>query len=206
MTLSLADLLLYAGAVFILFLTPGPVWMALTARTLSGGFRAAWPLTLGVVVGDMLWPLLAILGISWVTSASQQIALILKGVAVLTFLWLGLTTIRNANRPIGTDTRLTRPGAWPGFLAGLLVILGNPKAVLFYMGILPGFFDLSAVSTADILAIVAVSQVVPLLGNLGLAALVAHIRGFLSSPTALRNANIVSGLLLVAVGLILPFS
>ena len=206
MTLSSADLLLYAGAVFILFLTPGPVWMALTARTLSGGFRAAWPLTLGVVIGDMLWPVLAILGISWVTSASQQIALVLKGVAVLTFLWLGLTTIRNADRPVGTDTRLTRPGAFAGFLAGLFVILGNPKAVLFYMGILPGFFDLTAVKTPDIIAIVLVSQIVPLLGNLGLAALVARIRGFLSSPRALRNTNIVSGLLLILVGLILPFT
>ena len=206
MTLSSADLLLYAGAVFILFLTPGPVWMALTARTLSGGFRAAWPLTLGVVIGDMLWPVLAILGISWVTSASQQIALVLKGVAVLTFLWLGLTTIRKADRPVGTDTRLTRPGAFAGFLAGLFVILGNPKAVLFYMGILPGFFDLTAVKTPDIIAIVLVSQIVPLLGNLGLAALVSRIRGFLSSPRALRNTNIVSGLLLILVGLILPFT
>lgn len=206
MTLSPADLFLYAGAVFILFLTPGPVWMALTARTLGGGFNAAWPLTLGVVVGDMLWPLLAILGISWVTSASQQIALVLKGVAVLTFLWLGLNAIRHANRSIGTDTRLTRPGAWSGFLAGLLVILGNPKAVLFYMGILPGFFDLSQVTNPDILAIVAVSQIVPLLGNLGLAALIARVRGFLSSSTALRNTNIVSGFLLIAVGLVLPFT
>ena len=206
MTLSPTDLLLYAGAVFILFLTPGPVWMALTARTLAGGFRAAWPLTLGVVVGDMLWPVLAILGISWVTSTSQQIALVLKGVAVLTFVALGLNTIRSANRPIGTDSRLTRPGAMAGFLAGLLVILGNPKAVLFYMGILPGFFDLSRVTTPDILAIVAVSQIVPLLGNLGLAALVARVRGFLSSPRALRNTNIVSGALLIAVGLILPFT
>ena len=53
---------LYVGALLILFLTPGPVWVALTARALSGGFHAAWPLAFGVVVGDVLWPLLAILG------------------------------------------------------------------------------------------------------------------------------------------------
>lgn len=206
MTLSPTDLALYAGAVFILFLTPGPVWMALAARTLAGGFRAAWPLTLGVVVGDMLWPLLAILGISWVTAASQQLALVLKGVAALTFLWLGINTIRHAARPIGTDRRLTRPGALAGFAAGLVVILGNPKAVLFYMGILPGFFDLSQVTRWDIIAIFAVSQLVPLLGNLVLAALIARVRGFLSSARALRLTNIVSGSLLIGVALILPFT
>jgi threonine/homoserine/homoserine lactone efflux protein len=30
-----------------------------------------------------------------------------------------------------------------GFLAGLAAILANPKAILFYMGMLPGFFDLT---------------------------------------------------------------
>ncbi len=63
MTISPFDLALYAGALLILFLTPGPVWVALTARALSGGFHAAWPLALGVVVGDALWPLLAVLGV-----------------------------------------------------------------------------------------------------------------------------------------------
>lgn len=206
MTLSPYDLLLYAGAVFVLFVTPGPVWMALIARTLSGGFAAAWPLTLGVVVGDMLWPVLAVLGVSWLTSASAHLAWVLKGVAVAMFLGMGLLTLRNADRAISTDRRLTRPGKWAGFMAGLVVILGNPKAVLFYMGLLPGFFDLTRVTGWDIVAIVAVSQIVPLIGNLGLAALVARVRGLLSSPSALRRTNIVSGVLLIMVGLIIPFT
>lgn len=206
MTITIWELLLYAGAVFVLFLTPGPVWMALTARTLSGGFNAAWPLTLGVVVGDMLWPVLAILGVSWVTATSAQIAVGLKIVAVLMFVTMGVLTIRNASRAISTDSRLTRPGMLAGFMAGLVVILGNPKAVLFYMGLLPGFFDLTQVTAWDIVAIVGVSQIVPLVGNLGLAALVHRIRGFLSSPTALKKTNIVAGILLIIVGCIIPFT
>ena len=69
MTLTPADLLLYCGALLILFLTPGPVWLAMMARALSGGFQAAWPLALGVAIGDMLWPLVAVrshrFGSSW---------------------------------------------------------------------------------------------------------------------------------------------
>ena len=41
MTISVIDAALYAGALFILFLTPGPVWVALAARALAGGFHAA---------------------------------------------------------------------------------------------------------------------------------------------------------------------
>ena len=57
MTLALLDIALYVGALLVLFLTPGPVWVGLIARTFLGGFRAAWPLALGVAIGDVLWSL-----------------------------------------------------------------------------------------------------------------------------------------------------
>ena len=44
MTITLDGLLLYCGALVILFLTPGPVWVAIIARGLTGGFSGAWPL------------------------------------------------------------------------------------------------------------------------------------------------------------------
>ena len=206
MTISAIDAALYAGALLILFLTPGPVWVALTARALSGGFNAAWPLALGVVVGDVLWPLLAILGVTWVLSVFADFMLVLRWVASLTFVVMGALLIRNADKSIASDSRLTRPGAWAGFLAGLAVILGNPKAILFYMGVLPGFFDLRALTLADIAVICFLSFVVPLLGNLSLAVFLDRARKLLKSPTALRRTNIIAGLLLIGVGLVIPFT
>ena len=51
MTVSLYDLLLYAGGMAALWAVPGPVWVALVARALSGGMRGAWPLAVGVALG-----------------------------------------------------------------------------------------------------------------------------------------------------------
>ena len=203
MTLSLSDTLLYAGALFILFLTPGPVWMALFARAMSGGFQAAWPLAVGVVVGDMIWPLIAVLGVSWIVSEFSGFMTVLRIVATLMFMGMGALLIRNAGKPIAANTQLTRPGAWAGFVAGLVVILSNPKAILFYMGVLPGFFDLTRVTIADISVIVALSCAVPLIGNLCLALFVGRLRRVLTSPVALRRTNIVSGFLLIGVGAII---
>ena len=89
MTISTHSLLLYAGAMVILFLTPGPVWVAIIARGLSGGFRAAWPLAVGVALGDMIWPLAAIFGLSWVASVYGNIMGVLRWVAVAIFLLMG---------------------------------------------------------------------------------------------------------------------
>ncbi len=206
MTLSPADLLLYAGALFVLFLTPGPVWVALIARTLSGGFNGAWPLALGVVIGDVLWPLVAIFGLTWLISLYGGILQAISWVACVMFIAMGVLLIRHADKTIASDSRLTKPGMWAGFIAGLAVILGNPKAVLFYMGMLPGFFDLTAVTGYDIAAICTLSFIVPLIGNLTLALFIGKARALLTSSTALKRTNIIAGFLLIGVGLIIPFA
>ena len=206
MTITPSQLALYCGALLILFLTPGPVWVALTARALSGGFHAAWPLAFGVVVGDAIWPLLAILGVSWFVTAFAGAMAVLKGIAAIVFLAMGILILRHRDRTIATDSRLTRPGMWAGFIAGVAVILGNPKAILFYMGVLPGFFDLTRVTGPDIAAIVAASIIVPLIGNLVFALFIDRARRLLTSPDALRRTNTVAGVLLILVGVVIPFT
>lgn len=203
MTLNAGDLLLYCGALVILFLTPGPVWLALMARGLSGGFHAAWPLAFGVAIGDIVWPMIAVLGISWILSVFDSFMLILRWVACGVFVLMGYALIRHAGAKISANAQLTRPGMWPGFLAGVISILGNPKAVLFYMGVLPGFFDLRSVTWIDVGIIIGVSVVVPLAGNLMMAAFVGHVRGFITSPETLKNINLVSGVALILVGLVI---
>lgn len=204
MTISPTELVLYAGALAILFVTPGPVWLAITARALSGGFSAAWPLALGVAVGDILWPLVAVLGLSWILSVFDVVLAVLRWIACLVFIGMGVLLIRHAEQAISTDSRLTRPGLWAGFIAGVIAILGNPKAVLFYMGVLPGFFDLREVSAADVTLIISTSVAVPLIGNLALAAGVSHFRGLITRPDVLERVNKVSGVLLILVGVLIP--
>jgi len=203
---SPADLALYAGAVLILFLTPGPVWVALTARALSGGFGAAWPLAAGVVVGDALWPPLALLGVGWIVSVYGGFLTALRLVASGIFIVMGGLLIRHADHSIVAESRLTRPGKSAGFAAGVAAILGNPKAILFYMGVLPGFFDVGTLTGVDMAAIVAISMAVPFLGNLTLALFIDRARRLLASPRMLRRINIGAGILLIGVGLVLPLT
>ncbi|SPF78787.1 Leucine efflux protein [Aliiroseovarius pelagivivens] len=205
MTISPAELGFYIFGLFILFLTPGPVWVALVARVLAGGFTQAWPLTLGVAVGDIFWSVLAALGMGWLASSVEGGMLVLRIVAALFFLWLGITIIRSAGHKVTGDSRLTRPGMLAGFVAGLIVILSNPKAILFYMGVLPGFFDLSLLTAGDIVAIALASFIVPLVGNLMLAYFVDRARSLLSSEQALTRMNYAAGGLLILVGLVIPF-
>ena len=206
MTIGAGEMALYGLGLLVLFLTPGPVWVALTARALTGGFSGAWPLAVGVALGDALWPLLAVFGLAWAVASVEGALEALKYVAAAIFLVMGWGLLRQAPQALSADSRLLRPGRWAGFAAGVAVIVGNPKAILFYMGVLPGFFDLARIGTADIAAIVALSVAVPLVGNLCIAVLIDRVRRLMRSQSALRRMNLAAGLMMVAVGLAIPFT
>jgi threonine/homoserine/homoserine lactone efflux protein len=205
MSVSVYELALYALGMAGLWAVPGPVWVALTARALSGGFAAAWPLAVGVALGDLIWPLAAILGLSWIESVYGDFLQILRWVAALIFLAMGILLIRKPAATLNADSRLTRPGLWAGFTVGVAAVIGNPKAILFYMGALPGFFTLERLTAPDIAAIIALSALIPMAGNLGLALFLDRARRLLSSPESVRKLNIASGILLIGVGLAIPF-
>jgi threonine/homoserine/homoserine lactone efflux protein len=205
MTVSFHQLLLYALGMAGLWAIPGPVWVALTARALSGGFAAAWPLAVGVALGDLVWPLAAVLGLNWIESSYGDVLSILRWVAAVIFLVMGILLIRKPAAAPNTDSRMTRPGLWAGFTVGLAAVIGNPKAILFYMGALPGFFTLGSLTAADIAAIIVISAAIPMVGNLGLSLFLDRARQLLSSPQSLRKLNVTSGVLLIGVGLAIPF-
>jgi threonine/homoserine/homoserine lactone efflux protein len=205
MTTSLYELGLYALGMLGLWAVPGPVWVALTARALSGGFSAAWPLAVGVALGDLLWPLAAILGLSWIHTVYGDVLSLLRWVAAAVFIVMGVMLIRAPAGSLTGDNRMTKPGLWAGFSVGVAAVVGNPKAILFYMGALPGFFDLGSLTKWDIAAIIGISAGVTLGGNLLLALFLDRARALLSSPAALRRMNVGSGVLLVLVGLVIPF-
>lgn len=203
MTVSVTELFLYALGMAGLWIIPGPVWVALTARALTGGFASAWPLAVGVALGDVFWPLAAIFGLTWILSLYGDFLAVLRWVAAVVFVLMGVMLIRTPASAPKADGRLTKPGALAGFATGIAVVIGNPKAILFYMGVLPGFFDLSRLQTPDIIAILAISGLVPMLGNLCLALFLDRARQLLSSPESIRRVTLISGLLLIAVGIVI---
>jgi threonine/homoserine/homoserine lactone efflux protein len=207
MTLTAAELGLYALGMAGLWAVPGPVWVALLARALLGGFAAAWPLALGVTLGDLLWPALAIFGMGWVLSVYGEALQILRWIAAATFAVMGALLIAKSGTLMSADSKLTRPGRLAGLMTGVAAVVGNPKAILFYMTVLPAFFgDLSRLTTVDIASILAVSVAVPLVGNLGLALFLDRARALLSNPTRVQMLNRISGGLLILVACVIPLA
>ena len=195
------QIFLYFLALVILFLTPGPVWVALIARTVSGGAKSSISLALGVSLGDMLWPFVVYFSLSLLISLYSDILLIFRYVASFVLILMGLQIIYLRNKTLSEDHRLTKSGFIAGFYAGFIAVTANPKASLFYMTLLPGFFNFELIGIIDVCLISLLSFSIPMIGNILMILFVAKVRSLLSSPYAVRMTNLISGILLVFVGI-----
>ena len=200
MTIDSNQIFLYFLALVILFLTPGPVWVALIARTVSGGAKSSISLALGVSLGDMLWPFVVYFSLSLLISLYSDILLIFRYVASFVLILMGLQIIYLRNKTLSEDHRLTKSGFIAGFYAGFIAVTANPKASLFYMTLLPGFFNFELIGIIDVCLISLLSFSIPMIGNILMILFVAKVRSLLSSPYAVRMTNLISGILLVFVG------
>ena len=203
MTITIAQLFLYFGALVILFFTPGPVWIAIISRTVSGGVKSGFSLVLGVSLGDLLWPIMAYFGLGLLISLYSDILILVRYMAAIILVIMGIQTVLASRKGIKANDDLTKSGFFAGFTAGLIAVTANPKATLFYLTLLPSFFNFGEIGLTDLVIISGTSFAVPMLGNILMILFLVKAKTFLSSPSAVRMTNIVSGILLVLVGIVI---
>ena len=204
-TLSVESFLAFVLAMSILSLTPGPGFLVVVARFLTGGIAAGLATITGLVIGDLLFLALAILGLSALAMALGEFFLVVKLLGAAYLVWLGIGLWRSkASLPevAAARARAERERRLQGrsLVLGFLVTLANPKTILFYSALVPTFIDVARLNAADVgllgAVVAAVSYLV--LGGYGLLALRAGRA--LKSTRALVWLNRITGGLLVGAG------
>lgn len=138
--LGFERLALFAFAVMLLALTPGPVWVYLLSRTLTQGRRAGYFSLLGVAAGVVVHVLLAAFGITVVLLAIPFAfdAIKLAGAAYL--LWLAINTLRGGGLSFSPQP-LAVVADRVLFRQALIAALLNPKVAVFYLSLFPQFVE-----------------------------------------------------------------
>lgn len=185
-----AALALFAAALLVNAGSPGPGIAALVARVIADGMRSVLPFLLAFWLGELLWLVAAVLGLSALAQASSLAILVLKWAGVAYLLWLALRLWRRVPAPSGELPR--GGGGWGIFLAGFALTLGNPKIMVFYLALLPSLVDLHAVTPLGLAQLCIVALLVMMAVDLAWAAAAAGARRWLRTPRAVRLANRVS--------------
>ncbi|MBB3455412.1 threonine/homoserine/homoserine lactone efflux protein [Rhizobium sp. BK313] len=193
--MTLAALLTYSGALFIAAAIPGPGITAIVARALGSGFRETFFMGLGLVLGDMIYLTAVILGLAFVAQTFTEIFIVIKiaGALYLAYIAWKLWTAGLLSTDV-TAKKSTSAGM--SFLSGLLVTLGNPKTMLFYVALVPTLIDINSIGLREYAMLLAANFVVLLVVLIPYMLLASRARTFLKRPKALQILNRVAASIL----------
>jgi threonine/homoserine/homoserine lactone efflux protein len=191
--MDLAALVLFAGTLLVAAASPGPGIAALVAQVLGKGPEGAASFATGLILGDLVWLAVAILGLAVVAQTFHEVFLVIKyvGAGYLVYLAYRMWTAPVHARDIAAAPR--RDGRLRLFFAGLAVTLGNPKVVAFYLALLPSLIDLARVGLLGYVELAGISVVIltAVFGAYAVAA--ARARALFRSPRAMRLLNRTGG-------------
>jgi threonine/homoserine/homoserine lactone efflux protein len=172
---------LYAIAVAI----PGPGILAIVARALGTGFRATVPAVLGNTLGDLILMSLSAFGLAVVAHQLGSLFLIVKLGGAAYLIWLGY---RYWTASV-TDLKVEPSKGHQGFLAQLMLTLGNPKGLVFFLALMPSVIDLSRLNAIGYAQLCTVTLILIPAIELAYAALASQVRVFLAGVTARKRLN-----------------
>jgi homoserine/homoserine lactone efflux protein len=183
----------------VLCFTPGPAVLFVASTALGRGSRAGLGGAWGIVACNTFYFLLSALGVATVILASSRLFTALKwlGAAYLVFLGLKMLWVRAA--PVRTDAQPGEGSAYSALLRGFGVQAANPKALAFFVALLPQFIDAHS-SVWSQVAILALTSVVIEFGVLSFYVWLASRARTYAAGRWTAWLKRVSGGLLVAAG------
>jgi len=156
--MTLTSTLALFGAMVVLAIIPGPGVFAVVARTLAADFRQGFAITVGIVIGDFVFITLALVGLTALFEFMGGLFAIVKYIGAAYLFWLG-TSLLVAKKADTEVKPKTETSYLASIVAGLLVTLSNPKAILFYFSFFPAFVDLGNLSLLDATIIYAIATI-----------------------------------------------
>lgn len=214
--MSLEDYLAFLLAVTVFVLLPGPSAMMVVANSLRYGLRAGLLTVAGRQIGVMLVILLVVgLGLATFAEADPRWFDAFQLAGALYLIWLGWKMLRApapapalatppAADAAGAAADLAAgPGGGPGggfMLQGAVVVLGNPKALLFFAAFFPQFISPKGNPDLQRVLLCATAFIVSALGDGAYAVLAGRLRKLLGAQR-IRQLTMAGGLCMIGGGL-----
>jgi threonine/homoserine/homoserine lactone efflux protein len=200
--MALHALILFCLAYFLAVATPGPGIAAIVARVLSRGSLGLAPFIAGYVVGDLSWFTLAATGMAVLARSAHTVFVLIRyaGAAYLLYLAYRLWTAPTTPPEEGAAPKQERGGQL--FLASLSLTLSNPKAMIFYLALLPTVIDLPDLTLRAFFELALALSLILSLVLMAYAIAALRARRLFRSSVALRWLNRSTGTVLAGAALV----
>jgi len=167
----------FVVAVLLLELTPGPNMAYLAALSLTRGRRAALAGVVGVALGLVTHAVLSALGMGALVADYPLVYEVLRWAGVAFMLFLAWEGWQGAQDSAADETATASPAQL--LLRGFITNVLNPKSILFFVAVVPGFLTAQSNATARLAVLGALYVGIATAVHIAIVLLAAELRPWL---------------------------
>ena len=194
-----ATLILFT-IMIVLAAVPSCSVVLVVTRAATLGIRDGAAVAAGIVVGDLTFAALAILGMSALAETMGTFFAIVRYIGAAYLIWLGFSLICSRKSTAVPTANFGGSTMIASFASGLLLTLGDVKAILFYASLFPTFVDMAHLTVLDIVVIFVVTALTVGGVKLIYAFAAQSIISRLHTQRSHRHARNLAGSLMIGTG------
>ena len=188
----------------VLCLTPGPAVLFILSCGLARGGRAALWGNAGILSANTFYFVVSAFGLGAVLLGSHELFTAVKYVGAGYLVGLGIQTIRGAGLGLRTNSDVQpRVQGWRMLARGFALQAANPKALLFFVALLPQFVDVHQAVAPQMLILATTSAAVEFVILAGYGYFAGRAAALAREARFVTATNRASGGLLIATGTLL---
>ena len=188
----------YIVACFVIALVPGPTVTVIIANSLAHGSRAGLLNVAGTQLGLALMMAILVVGLSSVIAAMGWLFDWLRWAGAAYLVWLGWKLLRAPEAMVDIQKSSVPKGGF--LLQGFLVLMANPKALLWFGAFIPQFIDPTGNYVGQIVVLGVTAMAVALVSD-GAYAVVTGRASAMLSRKRVRLVSRLSGGFLIGGGI-----
>ena len=119
-------------------MSPGPSLVVVIRNTISGGRTRGVMTAIGHGIGFSIYAFMAVMGLSSVILANEQVFYLLQIAGALFLIWLAISMITNKN---SVSSEKYKKSVYKGFSEGFMIAFLNPKILVFLVAIFSQFIN-----------------------------------------------------------------
>lgn len=193
--------LVFVATEGLLCVTPGPAVLLVVSQALTRGASAGVSATLGILAGNAFYFALSASSLGALIAASYEMFLLIKWLGAAYLIWLGVATFRGRSPPFSINPA-RRAGLPRVFANGVALQLANPKALLFFVALLPQFIDPAGPIVSQIVILGVTSVVLEFLALLAYSAAASRCSAAVMRSRFAHWTDRMAGSCLIGAGLL----
>lgn len=180
----------YTTACILLITPPGPTASYLVTTSINHGNKTAYEIVLGNFFGGLVCIILSVAGIGTLIQTSDSLYIVVRLLGVSYLLYLGIKSLLAATKTEQNLEAIDLPEKGKAFKNGFLLILLNPKNIIFLASFLPQFINQSANIFSQMLILSATYLIIGLVNDLLYSICASYLGTFFGKYSALWFSRI----------------